>query len=152
MAVRNDKGQFEKGFSGNEYGRAAKKQTSHRLPATNRNSILAIAERRIEITVGGKKEEMSLFEANVLRLGMDGANGNRLSARQFAQLLLTTAKEDLTMTLSSKVLMAEMDETQSEIERLRSKLERRTGVVILPPTPRVVPPEARLDDGRMSLD
>jgi hypothetical protein len=102
MAVRNQKGQFEKGSSGNEYGRPAKEKTSHRLPARNRNAILDIAERRIDITIGGKKEELTLFEANVLRLGMDGAQGNRVSARQFAKLVEDTAKEDLTMKLSVK--------------------------------------------------
>lgn len=152
MAERNKKGQFEKGVCGNPYGRRAKTRTSHRLPATNRNSIIDIAERRIEITVGGKKEEMSLFEANVLRLAMDGAHGNRLSSRQFAQLLMSTAKEDLIMKLSAKQLVAEMEETQIEIERLRAKLEQRTGVVVRPTLPKAVAPEARLDDGRMSLD
>lgn len=155
MAVRNQKGQFEKGSSGNEYGRPAKEKTSHRLPARNRNAILDIAERRIDITIGGKKEELTLFEANVLRLGMDGAQGNRVSARQFAKLVEDTAKEDLTMKLSVKRLMAEMERTQTENAELRAKNARRNGVVEMPadhwPTLSRDMGE-RLDDGRMSLD
>lgn len=155
MAVRNRKGQFEKGSSGNEYGRPPREKTSHRLPARNRNAILDIAERQIEITMGGKREQLSLFEANVLRLAMDGAQGNRVSARQFAKLVDDTAKEDLTMKLSVKQLMAEMERTQAENAELRAKNARRNGVVEMPRDhwPTLAPGTgARLDDGRTSLD
>lgn len=151
MAVRNQKGQFEKGSSGNAYGRPAKTAPSHRIPAFNRNFVFGIAEMQREVTIDGEKRMMTLYEAAVLRLAIAAANGDRVACQKFVSLVDETANRDLAMRLATKQLMAEMEATQIENERLRQKLEQRTGVVVLPPAPLPVLPEARLDDGRMSL-
>lgn len=152
MAVRNRKGQFEKGASGNENGRPSKKAPSHRIPAFNRNAVFAIAEMQREVTIDGEKRLMTLYEAAVLRMAIAAASGDRVACQKFVSLVDETASRDLSMRLATKRLMEEMDETQAENERLRQKLEKRTGVVIMPSVPKVVSPDARLDDGRMSLD
>ncbi len=152
MAVRNKKGQFEKGASGNENGRPSRKAPSHRKPAFNRNAVFAVAEMQREVIFDGQKRLMTLYEAALLRMAIAAANGDRVACQKFVSLVDETATRDLSMRLATKQLMAEMDETKAENERLRQKLERRTGVVVLTPVPMEVPPEARLDDGRISYD
>ncbi|HYG27086.1 MAG TPA: DUF5681 domain-containing protein [Caulobacteraceae bacterium] len=155
MTVRNRKGQFEKGHSGNEYGRRPREKPVHNLPAKNRKVIFDIAEREMEVTIGGERQRMSLFEASLLRMAIAGANGDRIAARQFAQLVSDTAKEDLTMRLKSKLLMQQLDHVREENERLRAKVEARTGVVTVPydwSQHDNVADDGRLDDGRTTME
>lgn len=154
MAARKKNGQFEKGSSGNEYGRPKAAKPNHRIPAKNRDAILRIAEREIEITLGGKKEKMTLFEANVLRLALDGAHGGRVSARQFAAMVEDTAKEDLQMGLRTRLMMEDMNRVRDEHAEMKRKLGRKGGVMhVEDPTLSWagISDEARLDDGRRTL-
>jgi hypothetical protein len=155
MGVRNRKGQFEKGVSGNPWGRRAREKPSHSLPALNRKVVFEIAEKEMEVTINGQKETMSLYKAAVMRLAVAAAGGDRVAARQFTELVSDTAKEDLTMRLKSKLLMEQLDAVREENERLRSKLEGRTGVVTVPinwARYSEVDDDARLDDGRVTMD
>lgn len=155
MAVRNKQGQFEKGYSGNEYGRRPRGKPTHNLPSRNRKVVFDIAEREMEVVINGERQRLSLYEACVLRVAIDGAQGDRVAARQFAQLVSDTAKEDLSMRLKTTLLMEQMDKVSEENERLRAKVEARTGVVIAPPNwskHADVHDDSRLDDGRMTLE
>ena len=154
MAARKKNGQFEKGSSGNEYGRPKAAKPNHRIPAKNRDAILKIAEREIEITIGGKKEKMTLFEANVLRLAFDGALGGRVSARQFAAMVEDTAKEDLQMGLRTRLMMEDMNRVRDEHAELKRKMGQKGGVIHDENHNWAwtgISDEARLDDGRRTL-
>ena len=155
MAVRNAKGQFEKGFSGNGNGRGARKKPSHRLPALNRKAILEIAEKEMEVTVNGERQTMSIYQAALWQMGIAAVKGDRVAARQFVQLVSDTAKEDLTMSLRTRLLMDEMNDVRDENERLKDKVEQRTGVVIdrnYDWSWTGVSEDARLDDGRRTME
>lgn len=156
MAARNKKGQFEKGSSGNEYGRPKTEKPNHRLPARNRNSIFRIAEMERGVVIDGERQTMTLFEAATMRLAIAAANGDRVSARQFVQLVSDAAREDLSMRLKTKLLMADMDAVRDQNEMLKEKLGSRTGGVIHDPNHdwswTGISDEARLDDGRTSLE
>lgn len=155
MAMRNRKGQFEKGVSGNPWGRRASEKPSHSLPALNRKVVFEIAEKEMEVTINGVKETMSLYKAAVMRLAIAAAGGDRVAARQFTELVSATAKEDLTMRLKSKLMMEQLDTVREENERLKAKLEARTGVVTVPVDwgrYSGVDDDARLDDGRVTME
>lgn len=156
MAQRNQKGQFEKGSSGNTSGRPTREKPSHRMPAKNRKTILDIAEREIDVTIDGEKQKMSFFEAALWRLAMASAQGNRIAARDFAQIVMATAREDLSMNLRTKLLMQQMDDALAENEMLRGKVAARTGGVIHDPNHNWdwtgIREDARLDDGRTTME
>lgn len=155
MAQRNQKGQFKKGSSGNTSGRPTREKPSHRLPAKNRKAILDIAEREIEVTISGEKQKMTLFEAAVLRLATASAQGDRVASRMFAEMVMDAAKEDLTMSLRTKLMMQQMDEVWAENETLRGKVAARNGVVHdrnYDWSWTGVSDDARLDDGRTTME
>lgn len=156
MSQRNQKGQFKKGSSGNMSGRPTREKPSHRIPAKNRKTILEIAEREIDVTIDGEKQKMSFFEAALWRLAMASAQGNRIAARDFAPIVMATAREDLSMSLRTKLLMQQMDDVRAENETLRGKVAARKGGVIHDPTHdwswTGISEEARLDDGRTTME
>lgn len=156
MAVRNNRGQFEKGSSGNENGRPKREKPNHRLPARNRDAIFRIAEMEREVVIDGVRQTLTLFEAAAMRLAIAAAGGDRVATRQFVQLVSDAAKEDLSMRLRTKLMVADMEEVREQNEMLREKLGSRTGGVIHDPNHdwswTGISDEARLDDGRTTLE
>lgn len=102
---RDGQGRFT--TSGNPKGRPRKVDTS--LPAGRRKAIASVADRKVTVRVtgdGSGKEvvtEMTVFEACVYQLGLIGAGGHRLAAKDFVHLALHNS-----MAMESRARMEEM--------------------------------------------
>ena len=77
---RDSRGRFPKGVSGNPAGRKVQFRRDPNLPAAKRRIISSVADELVEVNVGGKKQVMSLFEANVRALAIDGTKNKGLSS------------------------------------------------------------------------
>ena len=55
------------------------------IPERNRRGVFNIAEMEVSMNINGKPETRTLYEANVIRLGIDGAAGKISSARAFVK-------------------------------------------------------------------
>ncbi|HEY9235226.1 MAG TPA: hypothetical protein VIP08_09355 [Phenylobacterium sp.] len=118
-------GRFVKGQCPNRNGRrGAKPQSSgmHRFPFDNREAAMRIAERKVKIKVAGKEEEMTLYEANLLQLGMSGAGGKQISAGRFIREVQAAAIENDRHTEMQTIFYEGWMESQREIERLKELL------------------------------
>jgi hypothetical protein len=148
MTKRRGDGTFEEGSSGNPSGRPRKRRRDPKLPAARRDAIFRVADRMIPMTIDGKTEMMSIFEACVLQLGRAGASGNRISAKDFIHMAIATSETDLMRSLVVANTVERMNAMEVESERLRRKAEHRPVVHV----PAVTDfdnwdPRRRLDDG-----
>jgi hypothetical protein len=146
MTNRKRDGTFKAGSSGNPRGRPPKLARDPKLPAARRDAIFRVADRLIPVTIDGKTEKISIFEACVLQLGRAGASGNRISAKDFIQMALATSETDLARRLASLNAIERMNSVEAENERLRAK-EGQGFVVHLPVTDFDKGFDRRLDDG-----
>ena len=67
MTERTREGRFAAGRSGNPAGRPRRERHRLHTPSDFRRAIIAIANRPMNITIHSKKEEVTVFEANVFR-------------------------------------------------------------------------------------
>lgn len=132
---RDSKGQFTR--SGNLKGRPRKPDPS--LSTARRKAIAKVADRKVSVRVTGERAgqdvvtEMSVFEACVYRLGVIGAQGNRLAAKDFVQLamhnsLMTEARartDEALARRSSDPRSRLLDEQLAAIIRRREEFEAR---------------------------
>jgi hypothetical protein len=144
---RTEKGTFAPGQSGNPNGPRIKRERDPKLPAARRDAIFRVADRKIPVTIDGKTERISIFEACVLQLGRAGATGNRISAKDFINMALATSEADLTRRLTSMAMIERMNAVEEENSELRKKTGQRSGVVHLPSDHWEELQERRLDDG-----
>lgn len=89
--AKTSQGQFAKGRSGNPKGRPRRENGAGRQPpATLRTeadfseALLRIGHRTKSVTEGGKTEEMTLIEINMLQLATNGKD--RLARKDFVEL------------------------------------------------------------------
>ena len=146
MTRRRSDGTFEEGSSGNPNGRPRKRRRDPKLPAARRDAIFRVADRLIPMTIDGKTELISIFEACVLQLGRAGASGNRISAKDFIQMAIATSETDLMRRLAMWSAVERMDAVDAENERLR-RAAGSNHVVHLPVTDFDKGFDRRLDDG-----
>lgn len=128
---RTPKGTFAPRQSGNPRGPRPKRQRDPKLPAARRDAIFRVADRLIPITIDGKTEKISIFEACVLQLGRAGATGNRISAKDFINMALATSEADLTRRLTSMAMIERMNEVEEENAKFRER-SGASGVVHVP--------------------
>jgi hypothetical protein len=126
-----EKGRFAKGSSGNPAGRPAKHKKRHSMPEINRRAAFDIAEREITLKANDTLQTVTLYQANLLRLAMDGANGNRNAARLFIAEVNRAASMEWQNSAIVEMLLSENEEQERELEALRSRVPRN-GVVIDP--------------------
>jgi hypothetical protein len=127
--IRDEKGRFRKGCSGNLRGRKMQFRSDPKLPASRRRVISDVADRKIEVKIDGQPREMSLFEANVHALAVAGAKGNRVAAQKFIELMLELSDRDLERRLITQSVRQHYDRIEEENERLRAATGQRTGTV-----------------------
>ena len=72
--------QYPKGTSGNLKGRPKKRERSRSARQFN-TDVLAAANEMVTMLVNGKKVRVTMFQANILRVHMDGARGHLPSAK-----------------------------------------------------------------------
>lgn len=128
---RDAKGRFR--GSGNPRGRPSSRplfEMDSRLPASRRRSIFNVADRKVTVKIGGKEEELSIFEACALQMGVAGATGDRVAARQMIELAMSVSQTHLERRVVTTQVLHENDQLREENERLRALHEKRTGVVI----------------------
>ena len=146
---RDSRGRFPKGVSGNPAGRKVQFRRDPNLPAAKRRIISAVADELVEVNVGGKKKVMSLFEANVRALAIDGTK-NRVAAQRFIELATGNSERDLERRLLTHELREYYDSLEAENERLADEAEPRSGVLDVPIDVPIDqwPPEGLIDDDR----
>lgn len=82
---------------GNPHGRPRKVVVDPALPMSRRKAISAAVDRIVPVVIKGRKpeddyvEEMSIFEACIYRLGILGAQGNRVAANNLVQLAVSNS-------------------------------------------------------------
>jgi hypothetical protein len=90
-------GRFARGRSGNPKGRPRKPPAKKgpvvplRTPSQFSETILKVANRPATVIEGGKKETMTLFEFNSLRLGTSG--NDRLARKDFVEMTLSASRQ-----------------------------------------------------------
>ncbi|HEX9805960.1 MAG TPA: DUF5681 domain-containing protein [Alteraurantiacibacter sp.] len=125
---RDQKGRFRS--SGNPRGRPYRIARDPKLPASRRNAIFRVADRKLPVNVEGKTENLTIFEANILRLGIAGAKGNRVAAKDFLQLTMMASNVDLQQRMTGRLLTDRMDRLEQENELLRQKYApQKTGTL-----------------------
>ena len=131
MAVRNDKGQFEKGRSGNPRGRPSQKQTTHRTPAGYRATMLEVAAMPVAVVdrETGEVGEVSLLRANMIALGRKGAGGHAASAKLFLEKNFEAAGVHGELTQLHRYLMEENSRLELQVEQLQARLPQGVGGV-----------------------
>jgi hypothetical protein len=127
---RRSNGQFPKGKSGNPKGRPRKK-IRHSIPDPNRRAIFRIAERVVPVTINGKTEELTLFEASVFQLGLQGAKGDKSAAKLFVEAVNRAAKENGDNHEFTRMLLQEVNDQRKVVEELVAE-RLRSGVIINP--------------------
>ena len=143
--VRNEKGQFV--GSGNPKGRPLKFKRDPKLPASRRRSIFNVADRPVQITIDGKIETVSMYEACLFRMAAAGAQGNRIAAKQFIELTMAASDIDLTRNLIAMKNQQYVQALEEENEKLQAKVAPKTGVVHVPWEEWDKVRDRRLDDG-----
>lgn len=87
-------GRFEKGKSGNLKGRPRlSEKISH--PETFRDRVFAIAEFKIPTSLSGKRRKLTLYEVNVLNLGLKGAEGDARASEKFLDKVHENLEQEL---------------------------------------------------------
>ncbi len=119
------------------------------LPAAKRRIISAVADEEVEVKVGGKTRKMSLFEANVRALAIDGTK-NRVAAQKFIELATGNSERDLQRRLLTHELREYYDRLEAENERLADEVTPRSGVLTVPLDGPLDewPPKGLIDDDR----
>lgn len=143
---RTENGKFADGQTGNPRGRPRKRKIDPKLPAGRRDVITRVADRIVEVKIDRKAERMSIYEANVLQLGLSGAKGNRVAALKFIELAMTTSITDLTTRLSNRMIIDHMNAIDEQNEQLRQQAGQKSGVLVLPPMDFQALQDRRLDD------
>ena len=135
MAVRNDKGQFEKGRSGNPRGRPSQKQTTHRTPAGYRATMLEVAAMPVAFVdrETGEGGEVSLLRANMMALGRKGAGGHAPSAKLFLEKNFEAAGVHGELTQMHRYLLEENSRLELQVEQLQARLPQGVGGVLVVP-------------------
>ena len=135
MAVRNDKGQFEKGRSGNPRGRPSQKQTTHRTPAGYRATMLEVAAMPVAFVdrETGEVGEVSLLRANMMALGRKGAGGHAPSAKLFLEKNFEAAGVHGELTQMHRYLLEENSRLELQVEQLQARLPQGVGGVLVVP-------------------
>jgi hypothetical protein len=128
---RDGRGRFRKGSSGNPKGRRMEFPHDPSLPASRRRVINQVADEIVEVKVNGKPQRMTMFEANVRSLALDGTR-NRVAAQRFIELANFTSEADLQRRLSILQIREHMDRLEQENERLRQAAGQTSGTVYVP--------------------
>jgi hypothetical protein len=128
---RRPNGTFAANTSGNEGGRPPKRKQRHSLPGSNRRAAFAIAEREISASFSSKPEKLTLYQANLLRLGIDGAKGSRNAARLFIAEINRAASVNGDMHAFTRLLMSEVNRLEAENRELH-EYSPQSGVVHMP--------------------
>lgn len=131
LPVRDNKGRFRKGSSGNPRGRKMQFPRDPNLPAAKRRIIAAVADEVIEVKIAGKLVKMTIFEANVRALALDGTK-NRISAQRFIDLACGNSERDLARRLVTHQTMEHYEQLERENERMRAQIQPRSGVLTVP--------------------
>lgn len=131
LPVRDNRGRFRKGSSGNPRGRKMQFPRDPNLPAAKRRIISAVADEVVEVKVAGKLVKMTIFEANVRALALDGTK-NRISAQRFIDLACGNSERDLARRLVTHQTMEHYDQLERENERMRAQIQPRSGVLTVP--------------------
>lgn len=131
---RDEGGRFRKGKSGNRRGRPPKRRIDPRLPAARRDAVMRIADRMVDVRVDGSgmPERMSLYEANILQLGIAGAKGSRIAAQKFVEMAMATSERDMLMRVQNRILVERMNQVEEELYQLQKRTGSRTGVLEVP--------------------
>ena len=145
---RQSDGTFKRGVSGNPNGRPVKRKPDHSIPARNRRELFKIAQMEVAVTINGKTEMMSMYNAANLQLAMAAAKGDRHAAKLFVQTVNSQAQTDLLMRKQAHLTIAHMNAVEEENHRLRERVEQRSGVLVLPKSELPIAGRSeRLDDG-----
>ncbi len=117
---RDEKGRFREGVSGNPNGRPKRRKPFHGSSMSNRQSLLRVLEREVDVRTSDGVEPMSIYEASLLALGRKAATGDV----QAAKLIMSAGKqaaEDLDRLLDAieyyKELLAQKDAELAEWRR-----------------------------------
>lgn len=131
---RDEKGRFREGVSGNPNGRPKRRKPFHGSSMSNRQSLLRVLEREVDVRTPDGVEPMSIYEASLLALGRKAATGDV----QAAKLIMSAGKqaaEDLDRLLDAieyyKEVIAQKD---AELAEWRRRYPQKThGVLALEP-------------------
>ena len=146
---RDRKGRFKRGSTGNPNGRRIEIPRDPSLPANRRRVINAVADELVEVKVNGEVRKMSLYEANVRSLALDGTR-NRMAAQRFIELANATSDIHLERKLITQSRMEYMDRLEQENEELKRQFAPTSGVVEVPTFGDLAdwPPEGLIDDDK----
>lgn len=129
--VRDSKGRFPRGVSGNPHGRKMQFKRDPKLPASRRRVVNEVADEEIEVKLNGKTTKMTMFEANVRALAHAGIK-DRVAAQRFIDLATETSERDLERRLATHAFREYYDRIEEENERLRQLTAPQGGVVHIP--------------------
>ena len=127
------KSQFQKGVSGNPSGRRPKIQPS-RTRLQHQLDFLSISEALITVTLNGKRQTISGFEAVVWKLQQKAMSGDKhameLYLRTKKELIdeFAEANSDITGIVQAlhKARLAQPEAPDAETVRIINKLHKRT--------------------------
>lgn len=149
---RDGKGRFRKGSSGNRNGRGSDLFAHDpSLPASRRKIISKVADELVEVKVNGKPQKMTLFEANVRALAVDGTR-NRVAAHRFIDLATNTSQQHLNAMAQGYQVMEQYQRVLAENEQLRRLVAPTTGVMHVPVDDLLNWPPPGLIDGNGNIN
>jgi hypothetical protein len=128
---RDDKGPILPGSSGNLRGRPAKERRRHAHPHSNNSVAFEIAAIEVTVTVNGRSEKRSLYEANLIRVGVDGASGKISSARTFLNEIGRAARENDGHGALVRSLLGRIEDLEGDLDAVQKRYPRH-GVVRVP--------------------
>ncbi|MCA3698606.1 MAG: hypothetical protein IOB84_02290 [Brevundimonas sp.] len=131
MAERNDKGQFEKGHTGNPLGRGARRQRRHRLPVSNRLTAFEVAEMPIEMKGrDGENEVTTYYRGVLIAMARKGMAGHAPSQRAFLEQVDRAAAAYGDSHALIQFLFRETARLETLVDQYEAKaVTRRTGVL-----------------------
>lgn len=128
---RDDAGRFRKGVSGNPSGRPLKTVKRHSAPVHNQRATFDIAEQLVTVTVDGERQSMTLYQANLYRLGLKGASGDGAAAKAFVDRVDRSAKSQENEMAPQLLLIEENKELKAILADYQRRHPPRTGGVLV---------------------
>jgi len=131
MGERNEKGQFEKGHSGNPLGRGVKRPRRHRLPASNRLTAFEVAEMPIELKGrDGETEVTTYYRGVLIAMARKGMGGHAPSQRAFLEQIDRAAAAYGDSHALIQFLFRETARLETLVDQYEAlAVTRRTGVL-----------------------
>lgn len=133
MVERNEKGQFEKGISGNPRGRGVKAPRRHRLPISNRLTAFEVAEMPVTLQDrNGEFEQTTYYRAVLIAMARKGMAGHAPSQRAFLEQIDRAAAAYGDSHALIQFLFRETARLETLVDQYEAEsLKRKGGVLVV---------------------